>query len=114
MFGIGGGEIIFIILIALMLFGTDKLPETMRGFAKILAQLKNATNDIKTEITKSMDEHGVSDAVKKVTSNFDEEVNIIKKSVADATDNPLTDATKSVEKAKEDLENLTGPIKRQF
>jgi sec-independent protein translocase protein TatA len=50
MFGIGGGELIFIIIVALMLFGTDKIPEAARTFAKIMSQVKNASNDIKSEI----------------------------------------------------------------
>jgi len=53
MFGIGGGELIFIAIIALMLFGTDKLPEAARTFGKFMAQVKNASNDIKSEIQKS-------------------------------------------------------------
>ncbi len=56
MFGIGGGELIFIIFIALMLFGTDKIPEAARTFGKVMSQLKNASNDIKSEIQKSADE----------------------------------------------------------
>ena len=50
MFGIGGGELIFIIFIALMLFGSDKIPDIARAMGKGMAQLKNATNEIKSEI----------------------------------------------------------------
>ena len=53
MFGIGGGELIFIILIVLMLFGADKIPEIARGFGKGMAQLKNASNEVKYEIQRS-------------------------------------------------------------
>ena len=53
MFGIGGSELVFILLIAVMLFGTDKIPEIARTLGKGMAQLKNATDDIKSEITKS-------------------------------------------------------------
>jgi sec-independent protein translocase protein TatA len=59
MFGIGGGEFIFIILIILMFFGSDKIPEMARGLAKGIAQLKNATNDIKSEISKSVESSGI-------------------------------------------------------
>lgn len=55
MFGIGGGEIVFIILVILMLFGSDKIPEIARTLGKIMAQLKNATNDIKSEIHKGVE-----------------------------------------------------------
>ena len=40
MFGIGGGEIFFILIVILMLFGSDKIPEIARTLGKGMAQLK--------------------------------------------------------------------------
>ncbi|AJA68004.1 twin-arginine translocase TatA/TatE family subunit [Myroides odoratimimus] len=99
MFGIGGGEIFFIIIIILMLFGSDKVPEMARTFGKFMAQLKNATNDIKHEINKSAEESGIK---KDITETFDIDIN------------PMKDIQNEVEKQKEDIENITGPIKRQL
>ena len=82
MFGIGGGELILIVIIALMLFGTKGLPEAARTFARVMSQLRNATNDIKSEITKEVTESGIGNSVKQITSNFDDEVNQIKNNVA--------------------------------
>nr|WP_294936097.1 twin-arginine translocase TatA/TatE family subunit [uncultured Flavobacterium sp.] len=96
MFGIGGGEIFFIILVALMLFGSDKIPDIARTLGKGMAQLKNATNDIKNEIQKSAEANGLNDL------------------------NPMnqldmtSDITKEIDKAKEEIEDMTGPIKRQL
>ena len=50
---ISGGEIAFILFIAIMVFGADKLPEIARGLGKGMRTLKDATNDIKHEITKT-------------------------------------------------------------
>ncbi|MCC9041841.1 twin-arginine translocase TatA/TatE family subunit [Myroides sp. M-43] len=105
MFGIGGGEIFFIILIILMLFGSDKVPEMARAFGKFMAQVKNATNDIKHEINKSAEESGIK---KEITETFDMDVNPLKDI------NPLQDIQNEVEKQKEDIESITGPIKRQM
>lgn len=52
-FNIGGGEIVFILLIVVMLFGADKIPEIARGLGKGIRDVKNATNDIKREINSS-------------------------------------------------------------
>lgn len=98
MFGIGGGEIFFIILIILMLFGSDKVPEMARTFGKFMAQVKNATNDIKHEITKSADQSGIT---KEIKETFDIDIN------------PVKDIQDEITKQKEDIENITGPIKRQ-
>ncbi|SFA78266.1 sec-independent protein translocase protein TatA [Flavobacterium swingsii] len=122
MFGIGGGELVFIIFIALMLFGSDKIPDIARTMGKAMAQLKNATNDIKSEITKSADLDG-SD-FKNLTSGFTSEIDNVKqgfnKMITDNTSDSsgtksITDnITSEIDKVKENLDDLTGPIKRQL
>jgi sec-independent protein translocase protein TatA len=107
MFGIGGGELILIILIALMLFGSDKIPEIARAMGKGMAQLKNATNEIKSEIQKGAEANGIDTSMKELTSTFSDEVEKVKSNL---DSNMLPEVTK----VKEDIENLTGPIKRQL
>ncbi|MHC5201917.1 Sec-independent protein translocase subunit TatA/TatB [Myroides sp. LJL119] len=97
MFGIGGGELFFILLIILMLFGSDKVPEMARTFGKFMAQVKNATNDIKHEINKNVEQAGITDEIKEA---FDVDIN------------PVKDIKEEINKQKEDFENITGPIKR--
>jgi sec-independent protein translocase protein TatA len=99
MFGIGGGEIFFIILVALMLFGSDKIPDIARTLGKGMAQLKNATNDIKSEIQKSAEANGLNEI---------NNLNPMKQ--LDLT----SEITNEIEKAKENIEDMTGPIKRQL
>ena len=48
---ISGAEIAFIMFILVMVFGADKIPEIARGLGKGMRTLKDATNDIKNEIT---------------------------------------------------------------
>jgi sec-independent protein translocase protein TatA len=107
MFGIGGGEIIFIIFIALMLFGSEKVPDIARTLGKIMAQLKNATNEIKSEIQKGAEANGLDSSIKELTSTFTTEVDKVKEGL----DNNLTNP---VQKATQDIEDITGPIKRQL
>lgn len=95
MFGIGGGEFIVIILIVLMLFGSDKIPEIARGLGKGMQQLKNATNDIKSEIHKSADLDGIKKTFTEV-----------------GTDDISNNITGEIDKVKENLEDMSGPIKR--
>lgn len=54
-FDIGGGEIILILVVALILFGGDKLPELARGLGKGIRDFKDASEGVKREITNQID-----------------------------------------------------------
>ena len=78
---IGGPEIFVILLIVVMVFGADKIPEIARGLGKGMRTLKDATNDIKHEVTKSAKENGVIDT--EVTKSINEELNKVRDEVED-------------------------------
>lgn len=63
-----------------MVFGADKIPEIARGLGKGMRQLKDATNDIKHEVTKSAEKHGIDTDV---TKNINEELNKVRDEVED-------------------------------
>lgn len=86
---ISGAEIGFILFIVLLVFGADKIPEIARGLGKTMRQIKDATNDIKSEITKSAEKQGI-------------DLDITK------------DVRKEIDKIKEDVDEVTGPVKRNF
>jgi len=54
-FDIGGGEILLIMVVALILFGGDKLPELARGLGKGIRDFKDASEGVKREITNQID-----------------------------------------------------------
>ena len=89
---IGGAEIFVILVIVVMLFGADKIPEIAQNLGKGMRQIKDATNDIKREISDSAKESGLDTSI-------------------------VTDLKKDVDKAKksitENFEEITGPIKRK-
>jgi sec-independent protein translocase protein TatA len=95
MFGIGGGEFLVIIMVVLMLFGSDKIPEIARGLGKGMQQLKQASNEIKSEIHKSADIDGIKKSFNEIGND-------------DVTNN----ISGEIDKVKEDIEDLSGPIKR--
>ena len=108
MFGIGGGELVFIMFIILMLFGADKVPEMARTMGKAMAQLKHATNDIKSEIQKGVEANGLdAKSLSDMSGNFNSEVSKVKQDL-------LGDSIVQANKVKEDIEEATGPIKRSM
>ena len=132
MFGIGGGELVFIMFIVLMLFGSDKVPEIARTMGKAMAQLKNATNDIKSEIQKGAEANGFDQkTLNDLTGGINSEINKVKTNLLGETSNTLTGITDTftseVNKTKDSvlsgttnpegatlLDDLTGPVKRQM
>ena len=50
---ISGQEIFIIMVVALLLFGSKKIPEVARGLGKGMREFRKATDDIKREITES-------------------------------------------------------------
>lgn len=90
---ISGAEIFVVLVIVVMLFGADKIPEIARGLGKGMKELKNATNEVKKEILESGIEKDLDlDVVKDV----EKEVKKIKHRVQD------------------NIEDITGPIKRNL
>jgi len=86
---ISGAEVALILLIVVMVFGADKIPEIARGLGKGMRTLKDATNDIKQEITKSAEANGIDTDI---TKDVKDELN----------------------KVKDDLEDFTGSISRKM
>ena len=108
MFGIGGGELIFIMFIVLMLFGSDKIPEIARTMGKMMAQLKNATNDLKSEIQKGADANGLdAKSLTDMTSSISSEI-------TKAKDNLLNETNATSDKIKSEIDEIDGPIKRNL
>lgn len=111
MFGIGGGELILILFVILMLFGSDKIPDIARTMGKAMAQLKNATNDIKSEIQKGADANGLdTKSITNFTGNITQEINKAKDNLLKET-TPIIENTK-IETPTEETPEREGPIKR--
>jgi sec-independent protein translocase protein TatA len=49
---ISGPEILFIGLIVLLVFGADKIPEISKGLGKGIRAVKDATEEVKSELRK--------------------------------------------------------------
>jgi sec-independent protein translocase protein TatA len=79
---IGTTEIMFILFIVVMVFGSDKIPEIARGLGKGMRMLRDASNDIKTEITKSAETNGIDTGIAK---DVQDEINKVKDDLEDFT-----------------------------
>ncbi len=69
--GIGGWEILLILLVALLIYGPGRIVGVARNVGKIVHTLKNATSTITAQISKELEEQEKSktakvDEVKKI------------------------------------------------
>lgn len=72
---ISGPEILFIGLVVLLVFGADKIPEISKGLGKGIRAVKDATDEVKSEIKKSAKSKGVNtESLKKDIENVKEKI----------------------------------------
>lgn len=86
---IGGPEIFIVVLVIVMFFGADKIPDIARGLGKGMRQIKDATNDIKKEINDSAKTQGIDTDL-------------------------ASDIQKEINDVKDNIDEMTGPIKRNM
>jgi sec-independent protein translocase protein TatA len=92
--GVSGSEILVIILIALLLFGADKLPEIARGLGKGMREIKKATDDIKREFEES---------TRDVRKDLNDVTNTIKNDVSEVKDTVDKDVRRSANNINDNL-----------
>ena len=80
---ISGAELVFVFFIVLLVFGADKIPSIAKGLAKGMTQIRQATNEIKTEISKNTE---VKNPSKSITKDLNDSVSDIKKDFVDLKD----------------------------
>ncbi len=86
---ISGTEITFIMFVVVLVFGADKIPGIAKGLGKGMRSLKDATNDIKTEIQKSADKNGIDTSLSK-------------------------EVKEEIKKVRGEINDLTGSVKRNL
>jgi len=70
--GLSGGEILLVILVALMLFGAKSIPEIMRGIAKGMHEFRKAADEIKEELNRSSS--GIVDEITELKNDVERQV----------------------------------------
>lgn len=75
----GGGEVFMIVLVILLLFGSDKLPGIAKSVGKGLRELNDAKNELQNQIEKNTG--GITEEIRKHTSEIQSEINKAKEGV---------------------------------
>ncbi len=96
-------ELTVILILSVVIFGPKKIPEVARGLGEGLRAMKKATDDIKQELMKPVDD---INPVKDIQDTIQKSKDQLTESITDS----LPDPKKEIET---NLDDLTGPIKRK-
>ncbi|MBI3874718.1 MAG: twin-arginine translocase TatA/TatE family subunit [Verrucomicrobia bacterium] len=56
MLGLSGGELVLIAVVALVIFGANKIPTFMKGLGQGIKEFKKASSDVQGELDRAMEE----------------------------------------------------------
>ena len=112
---ISGPEIFVVLLLVVMLFGADKIPEIARGLGKGMRQIKDATNDIKKEINESAEKNDLNlDVTKDIQKEIDEVKENIEKATGLKSGFNSGNSSSSIVNMKSNSSDKSGPIGQLF
>ncbi|MCF6332473.1 MAG: twin-arginine translocase TatA/TatE family subunit [Draconibacterium sp.] len=78
---ISGGEIVLVMLLALLFFGAEAIPDIAKTLGKGMREFKKATNEIKREINEHTSD--IKKDIDEVSSTVTKETTDIKKEITD-------------------------------
>lgn len=104
----GGGEIVLIIFVALLLFGSKAIPDVAKMLGKAMREFQKATNEIKREINESGG--GIGDDISDIRSTIQN----ARRDITEGIQKHTGDLGKEIKDIKDDLakttESVTKPI----
>ena len=116
MFGMGLSEIFFIIVIAILFLGPDKLPDAMVQIAKFFRSVKRTVNDAKTTLEEELKVSELKEEAFRYKKQLDEATAKLE-SIASpdlTTLDELTETVEEVKKAEDRLESEAEEIKEKI
>jgi len=80
---ISGGELTVVLLVALFVLGPKRIPEVARGLAKAIKTVRNASNEIKREISdvaeRHMEQSDLKNTIQETKEAIDQAVDSVKR-----------------------------------
>jgi len=64
-FNVGGGELLVVLLLALVFLGPDRLPDAAKKLGRLMGEVRRMTSGFQEEVRSAMDLNATGDAVKR-------------------------------------------------
>jgi len=112
MFGIGFTEMILILIVALLIFGPDKMPELGKTMGKAVREFKSAVNKIDRQVKEEVKEVKDAAGLDETLHELKNDVNAINQEMKSA-DKKLRDFDSEMKKFDKDLKDISkmNPLK---
>jgi len=109
MFDIGFSELVLIGVVALLVIGPERLPETVRTATVWLNRIRRGFNEIKQEVKQELHNDAVMRDLRKTGEQFKQDVTGIERELKDtasatAPGKPVLEHTPTAERPKDPLE----------
>ncbi|HIP15118.1 MAG TPA: Sec-independent protein translocase subunit TatB [Sulfurimonas autotrophica] len=116
MFGMGLSEIFFIIVIAILFLGPDKLPDTMVQIAKFFKSIKRTVNDAKSSFEEELKISELKEEAFRYKKQLDEATQKLEhvKNLDITSLDDLTETVENVKKSENRLETEAQEIKEKI
>lgn len=116
MFGMGLSEIFFIVVIAILFLGPEKLPDAMVQIAKFFRSIKRTVNDAKTSLEEELKISELKEEAFKYKKQLDEATAKLESVTAPdlTTLNDLTETVEEVKRSENRLEAEAEEIKEKI
>jgi len=99
---IGTPELIIVLVVALLIFGPEKIPEVARNLGKGIRMLRDTTNNVKNEIMKEARDAGLD--AKKLDQTITQEFDDLKE---------IVDVKDEMENLSKQIDQIKGSVKRK-
>jgi sec-independent protein translocase protein TatB len=84
-FSLGGGEVVVVLIVALLVLGPDRIPGAARQLGKWIAQLRNLSSGVQSELREALQAEELRDSVREVLNLRDEVAGIKRQLGAELT-----------------------------
>jgi sec-independent protein translocase protein TatB len=102
MFDIGFSELILVGIVALLVIGPERLPETVRTASMWLNRIRRGFNEIKQEVQQELHNDAVMRELRQTGEQLKKEATAIGRDVHDATASPATPAPENTHSGEQE------------
>jgi sec-independent protein translocase protein TatA len=109
---IGGQEIFLVMIVALVLFGADKIPDLAKGLGKGMREFKKASDDIMAEINNSTKD--IRKDITDVTDSFKQDMDKVTGSIMNQMNDVTSTVQQNINEVSTNMTNVAASVQQNI